>query len=239
MLAPCIPAPTGGPQCPHLVLIDLRQYCIEDEAGRGHDVQALLGQRQPVDEVLEGVLEVRGQGESLLQLCLHRGEGGGIKKTTLRARTHDLRFHRQGQALCPRCNAPPMGTLLAWPGTRLVYQGEELSMKATASELVSFKIHGRESHVKGETTPLWTHEQLHRPQLPEKGIAMGRALTEWEVGDILMATAAAPQMYSGLRPPHPSFYLIAGQNARMEAALSTNRERLSELREASAHPSSK
>lgn len=93
--------------------------------------------------------------------------------------------------------------------------------------------------MKGETTPLSTHEQLHRPQLPKKGIAMGRALSKWEVGDISMATAAAAQMYSGLRPPHPLFYLIAGQNARMEAAPRTDTECLSELQEASSHPSSK
>lgn len=91
-------------------------------------------------------------------------------------------------------------------------------MKAAASELVSFKTHGRESHVKGETTPLSTHKQLRRPQLPEKGITMGRALSKWEVDDILMATAAAPQIYSGLRPPRPLFYLITGQNTRMESA---------------------
>lgn len=91
-------------------------------------------------------------------------------------------------------------------------------MKAAASELVSFKTHGRESHVKGETTPLSTHKQLRRPQLPEKGITMGRALSKWEVDDISMATAAAPQIYSGLRPPRPLFYLITGQNTRMESA---------------------
>lgn len=46
----------------YLVLVDLGQHGGEDEAGRGRDVQALLGQRQPVDEILEGVLEIRGQG---------------------------------------------------------------------------------------------------------------------------------------------------------------------------------
>lgn len=58
----------------YLVLIDLGQHSGQDEAGRGCNVQALLSQGQPVDEILEGVLEIRGQGQCLLQLCLWQGK---------------------------------------------------------------------------------------------------------------------------------------------------------------------
>lgn len=64
------------------MLVDLGQHGAEDEAGRGHDVQALLSQRQPVDEVLQRVLEVRGQGKSLLQLRLQQRGGRGEKTNT-------------------------------------------------------------------------------------------------------------------------------------------------------------
>lgn len=63
-----------------------------------------------------------------------------------------------------------------------------------------------------------------------------------------MVTAAALQIYSGLRPPRPLFYLITGQKPRMESAQRriwpavsqrTNKACLSELQEVSSHLSSK
>lgn len=59
-----------------------------------------------------------------------------------------------------------------------------------------------------------------------------------------MVTAAAPQIYSGLRPLRPLFYLIISQKLRMELARrrmwpavsqGTNKACLSELWEASSH----
>lgn len=73
----------GCSQCRYLVLVDLGQHGVEDKAGRGRDVQALLGQHEPVDEVLQGVLEVCGQGQCFFQLRLPQQggrKGRGEKK---------------------------------------------------------------------------------------------------------------------------------------------------------------
>lgn len=57
---PLVPPSQGA--VGYLVLVNLGQHGVEDEAGWGGDVQALLSQREPVDEILEGILEVCGQG---------------------------------------------------------------------------------------------------------------------------------------------------------------------------------
>lgn len=61
----------------HLVLIDLKHDGLQDEGGGGDHVQRLLGLGQPVDEILQRVVEIRGLRQRLLQLDLrdgHRGE---------------------------------------------------------------------------------------------------------------------------------------------------------------------
>ena len=60
----------------YLVLIDLEQHGVQDEAGGLGHVEGLLRLRQPVDGVLQGALEARGQGQSLLQLPLGTDRGG-------------------------------------------------------------------------------------------------------------------------------------------------------------------
>lgn len=140
----------GCSRCRYLVLVDLGQHRVEDEAGRGRNVQALLSQREPVDEVLEGVLEVRGQGQRLLQLRLpQRGgrKGGGKKKPTQhrRVRAHDLQFRRQRQPLCPCRNVPLTGTSLPRPGNATC-----LPRGGGFSESHRF-LSKQESPLKGET----------------------------------------------------------------------------------------
>lgn len=120
-MPPLLPPSRGAVGCsrhPYLVLVNLGQHGVEDKAGRGRDVQALLGQREPVDEVLERVLEVRGQGQRFLQLRLpqrggRKGEGGEKNNTTRRVRAHALRFRRQRWPLCPCRNVPLSRNLIA------------------------------------------------------------------------------------------------------------------------------
>ncbi len=52
--------------CKHyLVLINLKHDGLQYEGGRGNHVQRLLCLGQPVDEVLQGVVEIRGQCQGL------------------------------------------------------------------------------------------------------------------------------------------------------------------------------
>lgn len=52
------------------MLVDLKHDGLQHERGGRNHVQSLLGLSQPVDEVLERVVEIRGQHERLLQLHL-------------------------------------------------------------------------------------------------------------------------------------------------------------------------
>jgi hypothetical protein len=54
----------------YLVLINLKQDGVQDKTWPRSHVQSLLSLGKPVDEVLEGVVEVHGQVQGLLQLCL-------------------------------------------------------------------------------------------------------------------------------------------------------------------------
>lgn len=56
----------------YLVLIDLKQDCVQDETWPRSHVQGLFGLGKPVDEVLEGVVEVHCQVEGLFQFSLQR-----------------------------------------------------------------------------------------------------------------------------------------------------------------------
>ena len=69
----------------YLVLIDLEHHGVQDEAGGLGHVEGLLGLRQPVDGVLQGALEARGQRQSLLQLPL-----GPTEAESTAYRTHRL-----------------------------------------------------------------------------------------------------------------------------------------------------
>ena len=57
----------------YLVFIDLKQDSVQDQAGPGSHVEGLLRLGEPVDEVLEGVVELHGQGESLCAHCFLAG----------------------------------------------------------------------------------------------------------------------------------------------------------------------
>lgn len=56
----------------YLVFIDLKQDGVQDQAGPGGHVEGLLRLGEPVDEVLEGVVELHGHSESLFQFNLQR-----------------------------------------------------------------------------------------------------------------------------------------------------------------------
>lgn len=239
---PLLPPSRGAVGCWqhwYLVLVDLGQHGVEDKAGWGCDVQALLGQREPVDEVLEGVLEVRGQGQRLLQLCLPqrggRKGGEGRKNTTRRVRAHDPEFRRQRQPLCPCRNIPLTGTSSPRPGIATC-----LPRGGGFSESHRF-LSKQESPLKGET--FIGTQAAASPSASLERDRHGESGSVNEVG-ISMATAAAPQIYSGLRPPRPLFYLITGQKPRMESAWRriwpavlqrSNKACLSESREVSSH----
>lgn len=54
----------------YLMLINLKHDGLQYEGGGGDRVQRLLGLSQPVDEVLQGVVEVCGQLQRFLQFDL-------------------------------------------------------------------------------------------------------------------------------------------------------------------------
>lgn len=56
------------------MLVDLKHDGLQDEGGGGDHVERLLGLRQPVDEVLQRVVEVGGLRQRLLQLDLPGGK---------------------------------------------------------------------------------------------------------------------------------------------------------------------
>lgn len=66
--------------CPYLVLFYLGEDSVKDEAWRRSNVQALLRKSQPIDEVLQGILEFGCQVEHLFQLGLNRGQGRGVRQ---------------------------------------------------------------------------------------------------------------------------------------------------------------
>lgn len=57
------------------MLFYLGEHSVKDEAGGRSNVQTLLPKGQPVDEVLQGILEFGCQVEGLFQLGLNRGQG--------------------------------------------------------------------------------------------------------------------------------------------------------------------
>lgn len=54
----------------YLMLVDLKHDGFQYERGRGDHVQRLLGLGQPVDEVLQRVVEICGQRQGLFQFYL-------------------------------------------------------------------------------------------------------------------------------------------------------------------------
>lgn len=130
----------------------------------------------------------------------------------------------------------PSNRNLISPATPLVSQGEGVLVKAIAC------FPNKNRPWKGGTP--WACSSCR--VTPSTG-------SPWEsgsvnkLGDILMVTAAMQQIYSGLRPLRPLFYLITGQKPWMESARriwpagsqGTNKGCLSEPRDASSHRSSK
>lgn len=109
------------------MLVDLGQHRGEDEAGGWCNVQALLSQGQPVDEILEGVLEVRGQGQCLLQLRLWQWEKREKerKKHNTEGESSDLQTEAAFVSLQQEPQRPG-------PGTPLLCQGEGAAVKGKA-----------------------------------------------------------------------------------------------------------
>lgn len=62
------------------MLFYLGEHSVKDEAWRRSNVQTLLRKGQPVDEVLQGILEFGCQVECLFQLGLNRGQGKGVRQ---------------------------------------------------------------------------------------------------------------------------------------------------------------